>query len=109
MANTDFFNDQEKIKPMADKDFNRLFEQKAKEKGHQRQQKLMDSLTSIACIAIYIVPTVLALLYAAVMAHKAYVGEWQALEDSIIAMLIPVTTYLAGILSKNVLPSRHSD
>lgn len=93
----------ERIAPLSQKKFEELLDQEAKQKGHGRQQRLMDSVTSVACSAIYIVPSVLAVLYVGVLLNKAISGEWSSLEDSLKAMLIPVSTYIAGILSKNIL------
>lgn len=102
---TDFFTDAENLKPLSTVDFKKLLQQEASKSGHKRQQKLLNALTDIAMIAIYIVPSVLAFLFLCVLIHKGYVmGEWDALETTLTAMLIPVTTYLAGLLSKNVLP-----
>lgn len=100
---TDFFTDQEKLKPLAPSDLKKLVEQRSAVRGHERQQHLLDALTSIAVTAIFVVPSVLAALFAGVLIHKAWIGEWSALEDTLKSMLIPVTTYLAGLLSKNVL------
>lgn len=104
MFSGDLSLDQDKFKPLANKEFEKILGQKAKEKGHERQQKLMDSVTSVACFAIYVVPASLAILYIVVLGHKAISGEWDMLEDNLKSLLIPVTTYLAGLLSKTVLP-----
>ena len=100
---TDFFTDQEKLKPLPQADLKKLVEQRSAVRGHERQQHLLDALTKIAVTAIFVVPAVLAFLFACVLIHKAVIGQWDALEDTLKSMLIPVTTYLAGLLSQNVL------
>jgi hypothetical protein len=97
------YSSEERIKPLPQKEFDGLLDQEAKQKGHTRQQRLMDAVTTVACFSIYVVPSVLALLYVGVLANKAISGDWDTLEDSLKAMLIPVSTYIVGVLSKNIL------
>jgi hypothetical protein len=100
---------EEGIKPLSNNDFKKLLVQQKQESGHKRQQKLLNALTSVGSTMVYIIPTILVLLYSAVLTHKAWSGEWDILEDTLKSLLIPVTTYLAGMLSKTVLPTRNDE
>lgn len=108
MSDTDFFTDSERLKPLPQSDFKKLLEQRETQKGHNRKQKLLDALSNIALVAVYVLPAVLALFYLVVLGHKAKIGQWDILEADIKSLLIPVTTYLIGLLSKNVL-TRNND
>lgn len=109
MADTDFFTDSEKLKPLPTTQLKKLIQQEASQKGHHRKQKLLDALTEIAVIAIYIIPLILAGIYFLILIYKAKTGQWNELETTIESMLIPVTTYLVGLLSKNVLIRNDND
>lgn len=108
MKDTDFFTDQEKLKPVPPANLKKILEQKAATDQHGRKKRLLDALTTVAAIAIHAIPSALAILYAGVLVHKAWINQWDALETTLQSMLVPVTTYLAGLLSKNVL-ERHDD
>lgn len=108
VADTDFYTDSERVKPLPTQIFNQLLEQRAARQGQVRQSKLLNALTTVGIIAIYVVPAILAILYVTVLAHKARVGEWDSLETTLESMLIPITTYLAGLLSKNVLMRKNN-
>lgn len=95
--------DSDYIKSVSPHQRKKFRDEDAADSGHNRQQQLLNALTTVAKFAIYAVPSVLAVLYAIILIHKAWIGEWNNLEDTLQSMLIPVTTYLAGLLSKNVL------
>ena len=103
IGDTDFFTDKERVKPASPASSKKLLEQQAATDRHARKKRLLDALTTIAVIAIHVVPTVLALLYAGVLMPKALTNQWDSLEETLKRMLVPVTTYLAGLLSRNVL------
>lgn len=77
----------------------------AKTKDHSRKQSILDSLTWVAKVAIYIVPFFLAIFYLIVLAHKIVINDWDGLEQAIHKLLIPVITYLVGMMSNSgILP-----
>ena len=74
----------------------------AREKEHNRRQKLFDALASVGKIAIYIIPLIIGALYLIVLTHKAFLmREWSGVESDVRLMLIPVSTYFAGLMAKN--------
>ncbi len=104
MANgTDYLTDKEKLKPLPGKTFLGLISQEAKQKGHLRQQKIMDAVTSIVCWAIYIIPIILIGLYVLVLIHFSRTDQWERLEETLRTALVPVATYIVGLLSRNIL------
>ena len=100
---TDFFTDQEKLKPLSPASLKEILKKEEAADQHGRKKRLLDALTTIAVIAIHVIPSVLAILYACVLIQKAVTGQWDLLETTLKSMLVPITTYLAGLLSKNVL------
>ncbi len=74
----------------------------ARGKEHNRRQKLFDALANVGKTSIYIVPLVIGALYLMVLIHKAFIShDWSGLETDVRSMLIPVSTYFAGLMSKN--------
>jgi len=100
-------NSEENIKPASNGEFKRLMIQKAQEQGHKRQQNLLNALTSVCAVLIYIIPGLLIFLYLSVLIHRAIIGDWDKLEDTLKDMIIPVTSYMVGVLSRTVLPKNN--
>lgn len=89
--------------PITDEDL----EDDARTRQHERKQRILDALATIAVFAIYAIPVVLAVLYTTVLIHKGYImGDWQGLGDDVRSMLIPVLAYLAGKLDDTELFSK---
>ncbi|HTE49025.1 MAG TPA: hypothetical protein VK675_03910 [Candidatus Paceibacterota bacterium] len=72
-----------------------------KVKGHERRQKLLDALSIVAQVAIYVIPICLGIFYVLILGHKIVIGDWVGLEGSITSMLIPVITYLVGVMTRS--------
>jgi len=78
-------------------------------KAQTRKHRILDALCSTATVAIYIVPLTLGALYVAVLIHQAWTGEWVSLESTLRGMIVPVTTYMAGLLSQNVISKNNGN
>jgi len=72
-----------------------------KSRDHERKQKILDALSLVAQVAIYVIPICLGGFYIAVLGHMIVVGNWDMLAGSIRSMLIPVITFLVGAMTKS--------
>lgn len=79
----------------------------AKRREHDRRQKLFDALAVVAKIAIYLIPSALAVFYIIILAHKMFwTNDWVGVEADIKTIMIPIATYFIGVMSKNGLIPR---
>lgn len=72
----------------------------AKRQQHARKQRLLNALTTVSQIAIFIIPLVLAGFYFAILGHKIWIGDWAATEESITQIGAVVLAYFFGTLSR---------
>ena len=76
-------------------------ENEDKQNTHNRRQKLFDALTNVAITAIYLIPIILILFYIIILTHKITIKDWLGLENDIKSMIIPITAYFVGVMSKS--------
>jgi hypothetical protein len=93
------------LAPLSDEDLSR----DDKHRNRRRKHRILDAVTTIAVASIYIIPTALGLLYLLVLIHEAIIGDWDALGSTIQGMIIPVITYLVGVLSNSGILPKNGD
>lgn len=66
----------------------------SKNRAHERRENLRDSLTEVSTLAVYVVPTVTAILGFILLLKYILTNDWQPVEHSFRYLLVLLVGYL---------------